>query len=705
MAKEVWITTTEAAELEGFSRKTALIKATSGQWTARPDDTPSRGGNAGKRYLVALSSLSALAQKRWYDRYPGQLQEESQAAGLTEPPKIPANKEALAAAPVNLAEIKAFVGGKRFEEMMRDADQKARAVQELLEARNQAQGKKTEITREIADRYGITESTLYRWLDDYGNGGTAALVRKLPSLGVGIVRRSITEDLERLVHAEYLQLHKPSVAHVIRKVNRYCDLSDIKPPSKATIYRVIDELEETQPDLVCLARMGEEEYVKRFAAKLARKEPEFINQVWEGDHHRLDMFVSYQGRAVRPWITAWEDVTSRCMTGWTLAIQANGRTIGLALRHGMLEKRMPTWDREVSKALAGAMAALGWDFDMLKEISGKTSPIKGMPSSLYIDNGEDYKSKVKQGIKNPEWEDYPRAVRSFCEVLQIKPMFCTKYSPWAKGHIERFFGTYTDQLSRFLPGYCGKDNKHRPYGLDEQAMAARGELLDIEELCFLNEVYFYLYHNTVHSSLGMTPFEKYERTPKARDGMPDERSLDIALMDTEKAKVYTTGIQRFGTMGNRRYYNHPALDKYIGRWVVIRYDPNRIGELLAFDPKTGAFICTATNHELMGWGASRDDLTQAIRKRASKKKQIKENLRGLNEHTLEATVAKRKASGPVMITGEMRQPQKGTRYITGFEQAARASKDNGPHPDEAAAGSAKKKTSRFDEMIIKAGQI
>ncbi len=697
--KEVWLTTINAAELEGISRIAAFNKAKSGKWKTRVD-TPSRGGNAGKRYLVALSSLSNLAQKRWYEQFPGKMQAGTDIACTAEVDVEPV--KSAAAGPVNLAEVKALTGEKRFDAMMREADRKVKAVQEFLAAEDK--GRKTDRAAEIADRYGISPSTLYRWAADYESGGTSALMRKLPTLGVGTVRRAVPEEVEKLIHAEYLQLNKPKAAHVHRKAVKFCDLNGIKPPSRATVYRVIEELEKTQPALVCLGREGEEAYIKKFAEKILRKEPEFVNQIWMGDHHRMDVFINYQGRAIRPWVTTWLDVCSRTIVGWTIAVQANGRTIGLALRHGMLPKSLPVWDGPISPAMSKAMGALGWDRDVMNQNAGKPLPFCGIPSLLYIDNGEDYKSKVKKGLKCEGFE-YSREVRSTCEILDIKTQFALPYAPWAKGHMERWYGTMTDQLSRYLPGYCGKDNKARPYGLDEQAMAERGELLDIEELSVLYETYGDIYHNARHSTLGMTPLQKYERTPKVREGMPDERTLDICLMDMEKAKVYTSGIQRFGTGNRRRYYSHPQLDKYTGRWVVIRYDPNRIGELLVFDAKNGDYICTATNRELLDWDATRDDVSKHLRKRSSRKKEVKENLRNIRSNTLEAEIAKRQAGGPVMVTGTIQAPDSGTRYITGLEGAAKkAPKNNAPNPGGAAAGKkAADKPNRFEEYILAAG--
>ncbi len=703
MAKEVWLTTIEAAELEGVSRKTALIKAGSKQWKARIDESPSRGGNAGKRYLVGLSSLTTLAQKRWHEKQQEKILISAQVNYAEADEPAAKEKERMSsAAAVNLAELKALVGGKRFEAMMRDAEQKVRAVQAFLDIEDKP-GKR-ELAAQIADQYGISDKTLYRWVRLYKDGGTAALMRKLPSLGVGTERRAVSEELEQLIIAEYLQLNKPKVAHVHRKAKKYCEITSIKAPSRATVYRVIEELEKTQPDLVCLGREGEAEYVKRFAEKILRKEPEFVNQVWMGDHHRMDVFITYQGRAIRPWLTTWIDVCSRAIVGWTIAVQANGRTIGLALRHGMLQKMLPSWDGPISPAMTRSIRSLGWDHDVLEQNAGIISPVQGMPGLLYIDNGEDYKSKVKKGLKC-EGFGYSREVRSTCEILDIKTQFALPYSPWAKAHQERWYGTMTDQFSRYLPGYCGKDNKHRPYGLDEQSMAQRGELLDIEELCALFETYLDVYHNTVHSTLGMTPLQKYKSTPAVRQGVPDERTLDICLMDMEKAKVYSSGIQRFGSGNRRRYYTHPELDKYTGRQVVIRYDPNRIGELLIFNPANGQYVCTATNRELLAWDATQDDISRNMRKRASRKKEVKENLRSTRENTLEAAIAKRQAGGPVMATGSMQSSRNDIRYITGLEDAAKkAASSKGPHPGGSAAGQkAVNKPNRFEEYILAAG--
>ncbi|WP_027364001.1 Mu transposase C-terminal domain-containing protein [Desulfotruncus alcoholivorax] len=689
---ETWLTTSQAAQLEGISRQAAYRKASNGEWIARKQKITTGCGGGGKGYMVALSSLSATARRRFYFKNG---QEPAPVELVKDKPEEKQEPAASSDTQVmNLAEIEALVGKVQFRKMLKKAEFDAKPVLEFLDAT----GNKTDAALEIADRYGISTATLYRRVKDYKQGGVAALMRQLPSLGKGKMRRSVDNDVEKFARAEWLQLNKPKVAHVHKKVKKFCEQNGYPVPSRATIYRVIEDLKENEPDLVCLAREGEEEYMKRFAEKAVRNDPEYVNQIWEGDHHLMDVFVAYQGKPVRPWLTAWLDVASRTITGVTLALQCNGRTIALALRHGMLRKKISGWDGAISKPMAGALYSLGWDIAELDDYAGTETPICGIPEVLYIDNGKDYVAQVKKGRKSKDWE-YSREVRSACDILNIKAMFATAYSPWAKGHMERWFGTLTGQFSRYLPGYCGSDNKSRPYGLDEKKMAERGELLELEELYALLEIYIHIYHNTLHSSLGMSPYEKYERLPKARQGLPEERVLDICLMDVDKAKVHESGIQRFGTVGKRRWYTHQALESYVGRQVVIRYDPNRIGELLVFDPTTGKYVCTATNRELMQWGASQDDIKEFLKRRARRKKQIKARLAEYKE-TLEDVVANRQESGPDRITGKT-SDQGDVRMITGMEEASKADKNT-----TASGKRAKKQAAnngRFDEYIRKLG--
>ncbi len=688
---EVWLSTREVMELISISQPAIYKNIVAGKWISRKEKLVVGGGQGGNRYLVALSSLPTPARQKYYRRHGS-------------PHTMHAAEDKPFEDKVNLAEVKALVGGKKFNRMMNEAEYKASAVKEALALRDvdvDVTGKMEEVAR----IYGIEITTLYRWIDKYQKGGTVALMRKLPRLGIGTVRRAMDDEEMKFGRREYLQLIKPKAAQVYKKLKKWREKQGLHHCSRATFYRFIEDMEKYEPDLVCLARAGEEEYMKKFAIKAIRKEPDWVNEVWEGDHHKVDAFIKYKGRPVRPWLTIWMDVCSRVVVGFTVSVQANSQTIALAMRYGVLPKERTGWDGHDSTAMVAALKGLHWESEELREGAGESIPFVGLPGTLYIDNGEDYKSKLKQGKKYEGWE-YGREMRNVCELLNIKSLFCTKYSPWAKGHCERWFGTFTSQFTRYIPGYCGNNEDNRPPVLDEKALAAAGMLLDLEEVCKLIEVYIWEYHNTEHSTLGMTPLEKYISTPKVRGEMPNSRVFDVCLMDVERAKVTSSGIQRFGTVGRARWYKSDALGPLAGQWVAIRYDPNRIGEILVFSVQTGDYICTATNRELLAWGASKKDLEQFCRRRAARKREIKERLKEI-KNDLPEIVEQRESAGPVMITGRNIDAKPDVTMITGMEKAARVRTHKAgtkpPAPVVAGGVVGKTKTNRFDEYIRSVG--
>ena len=696
---DIWLTTTQVADLVGVDPRTIRRKALDGTYTFRISEQQNRGGQGGSIYEVLLDSLPAPVKRKFFK------QMEQQEADMTE--EVNTNKEMDSdedSPPPNLAELKAVVGQQRFNELMKDAENKAAIVNEYLQLVKECTwGKASDIAVIVAERYGISTRSLYRMVERFKKYGTAGLLKKSKKLGKGTTRYSICKEIDLYFRKHWLRQGEPTVGDVITKMGKYCRNNSLKMPSAASIYRLKDDLEKFEPDLVCLARIGEEAYIKQFGEKATRQEPKFVNQIWEGDHHRLDFFGLYEGKPTRFWLTAWEDVTTRAITGITLSIQANGRTIGLALRHGILNKELPILEDDISPAMKQALENMEWSLqDLNEKATQSTIPFTGLPMCLYIDNGEDYKAKLKKGEKCQGW-DYESDIKSMCELLNVETLFCTPYSPYAKGHLERWFATLCEKFSKNMPGYCGKDNKRRPERLDEKYLASQGKLLTMDEILFLIQHYLWEYHNTVHRILGMTPYEKYEQTLKGRTEMPDPRTLDIALMDYEIAMVTNQGIRRFGTRGHQRVYkdDNSVIMKYVGQKVVIRYDPNHIGELLVFEPRTGAYVCTVHNNHYMAWDASMDDKKELEKRRRGTLKTMKQTLKSYGENTIEAVIEQREASGEKrMATGNTKDTVGELPMITGVEKAAKEKEKA-----SRLGGQRKKPNSVFDEFLKNAGQM
>ncbi|MBB6672990.1 Mu transposase C-terminal domain-containing protein [Cohnella nanjingensis] len=659
------LTVSKLASLMGVSDRYVRMKIDRGEIKGQQTQTAEGRGRRG--YVIPVSTLSVELQRKFWTS-------DAEAAQEIAPePETPAKQDDLQPG-INytLAELKNAVGEAKFESMLQEAEAKLSIIKEAM---NPPDGvERTYWINTLANRYGRSAATLYRDIERYQEFGVLGLMRKNRLLTQGPQRSSIDEEVEKLIRAMYLARTKPKPAHIFRETLKICETKGYRPPSRASVFRYLADMEQFEPDLCCYAREGDETYWKRFAEKASRKEPDFVNQVWMGDHHKLDLFIAYQGKAVRPWMTVWFDVTSRVVVGWTLAINANGRTIALALRNAMLPKRIQGED--------GAE-------DVLE--------IGGIPGMLYIDNGEDYKAQMRQGREHEGWE-LSRETRGICASLDIKVQFATPYHPWAKGQVERFFGTFTDQFARYQPGWCGANNKARPEGFDEKALLAKGQLMDLDELTERVETYLYEYHMTEHRTLGMTPLQKHFSVPKIRPGFADERALDICLMDVDKAAVTANGIERFGTRGKKRYYWHPELPAYAGQKVIIRYDPNRIGELLIFHPKTGRYLFSATNKELLAFDASKDDIKELEKRRSQQRKLIRQTLLQTRA-SVESITNERKAAGTRVTTAKNTPAVGNVRPMLGTEQVVRQ------RDDEAKKSKMKRqdKASVFEDYILREG--
>jgi putative transposase len=90
----------------------------------------------------------------------------------------------------------------------------------------------------------------------------------------------------------------------------------------------------SKPELV-LNRQGKKAYDTLCAPYIERNPNQFAaNECWVGDHHQFDFFCLDRGHVLRPWLTAWQDMRSRMIVGWTISSQPNQYTILNAFRMG-----------------------------------------------------------------------------------------------------------------------------------------------------------------------------------------------------------------------------------------------------------------------------------------------------------------------------------------------------------------------------------
>jgi putative transposase len=164
---------------------------------------------------------------------------------------------------------------------------------------------------------------------------------------------------------------------------------------------------------------------------------------------------------------------------------------------------------------------------------------RGIPASLYVDNGKVYVSTQLSAV---------------CATLGIRQIHSTPYTPNTRGKIERFFGTVRSQFLNEV----------------EAAKIATLEELNSSFQAWVEIVY----HRRVHSETDCTPLERFQQSiAKTPVRQADPIQLRQAFLWREKRKVTRTAT--LSLQGNR-YGVDPHL---AGRLVELRFDPFDLAEV------------------------------------------------------------------------------------------------------------------------------
>jgi putative transposase len=367
--------------------------------------------------------------------------------------------------------------------------------------------------------------------------------------------------------------------------------------SYSTVRRIIKTI---PPAVRVLGREGAQAFRNRYGIYIPRSYADLRNrEIFCGDHHEFDLFVhTRSGKLIRPWISAWQDLKTGVLTGWFISERPSSQTIALAFRHAVLPK---------------------------------DDGIMGLPESIYVDNGKDFRSRYLEGQRKrlgPIPADSVdlfarahglgvldmRAMEGIWRNLGLKVRHTIPYNAQAKP-IERFFGTAERDFVQELPGWCGSKLALRPVDILKGQIRRHQAWLkgEAEETPFLHLAEFALlferwlhehYLRSPHARLGCSPLEAYRReygTPV----VPDERTLDLLLMRAEQRLVRRNGLELFER--NRWYWSEKLVGRE-GSYVEVRWDPRNLGKVLVYTEE--GFLSEAFNLELASFHPSLEQLRE-----------------------------------------------------------------------------------------------
>ncbi len=494
-------------------------------------------------------------------------------------------------------------------------------------------GRTKETLKSLAEAKNLSVATLYRYLKKADRAReqaektgkniiTAQLLALTPKYGKNRGNYRAWEPAA-LHYAKSLYLGQEylNITEVYRLIQNEARVRGWRIGSYASLKIILEK--ELSPGLKTLGRQGVKKYQAKHELKILRNYEEIPpNFMWVGDHHIFDVFViAPGGKILRPWLTAWMDVRSRSIMGWCISFQPNSYTVALALRHGVLKKE------------------------------DKNFPQHGLPLSVYIDNGKDYKSKYLNGEQIEIGKiDYPEIIERFAALgidpfyidlsydpeedawvkkegsishvvkgiriggvfsrLGIRARYATAYHPWAKS-IERYFRDLVQTFSRRQRGWCGSNPQERPEKLAWEIKTRH--LLTFEELCRrFYEYIVYDYHTRSHRGHGMdgmSPNEVFRAYGAPQE--VDPPLLDFALLRKDQVKIYNWG---FKLLGRDMELDVPCsaegaivLNTLIGTYATVLYD-TEFRSVRVYSK--GRFICSAKPLERASYIRADDKVMQ-----------------------------------------------------------------------------------------------
>lgn len=413
----------------------------------------------------------------------------------------------------------------------------------------------------LAALNGVHVGTLYRWLNDYTNAGHVSVLvpaKRGRKPGTRMLNEALEAILQSVIEDVYLHKQRRSPQEAIEEVQRRCRLAKIPPPHPNTVRNRIYRI----PDSERLRRRGQKEQAKNLYTAIRGSFPgadhpfDFV----EIDHTPADIITVdevHRKPVARPYITLAADVNTRMIAGLYLSYDPpSAASVALCLAQAMCPKRE-------------YLADLG--------VSG-TWPVWGKIGTVHCDNAKEFRgSSLTRGCQehgiNIAW----------------RPVKVPNYG----GHVERLMNTLARELHK-LPGTTFSNPRDRK-GYDSMAEATM-TLKELER--HLVDFFVNVYHQRVHSELGMSPIRKWE-LGIAGDGtrpglgiMPIPHDPERILLDFMPFVERT--VQPYGIQIDEITYYDPVLDPYINavdennrklkRSFVVRRDPRDISRIYFFDP-------------------------------------------------------------------------------------------------------------------------
>jgi putative transposase len=404
----------------------------------------------------------------------------------------------------------------------------------------------------------VHRSTLYRWLSAYLK--TSSLDSLLPRRsgpargGHGLIP-AVEAVIESSIEDRYLTRQRLSPIQVVRDVQLRCRESGLDMPSESTVRRRLTAIPSE------IEKRRREGYRSAQAiAPLRGAFPEVAHSlgVVQVDHTPLDLILvdDIHRRPIgKAWLTLAMDVFSRMVAGFSLAFESpSSLSVGLCLTHAILPKDV--W-------LSKHGIATPW-------------PLHGLMDSVHCDNGREFRGNM---------------LRKACEQYAIELTFRPVKRPWYGGHIERLLGTFVKEIHALAGTTFSNPAQRGTYDSEGRAIFTLSEFE-----AWLTRFIVEVYHQRVHTALGMPPLRRYEQAVAGvAPRCPDAYRLKLDFLPYEERSV-----QRYGLALDGVHYYSDVLRRWIDsrepedakrkKAFIVRRDPRDVSVVYFFDPELNCYF-------------------------------------------------------------------------------------------------------------------
>lgn len=558
-----WFTPKELAGLPGMpaTHSAVVRRAKRDEWKSRR--RAGRGG--GREYAFASLPL------------------ETQAALLKDAAPVeptPPKRPRAAAQPGVVDRESLWTAYERAPQSMKDeAARKLKVLQAVDHLVDNGAGRSKAVS-ETAKSFGEGRSTVYRWLGEIkGVDRADRLAALLPSYGGRSTSAECSPEAWEYFKAEYLRPEAPSIAACYQWTKEAAKHHGWTLPSKRTITRWANEIPVTTR---VLTREGEEALTRLYPAQ-QRTVRDLHALFWlNGDGYKHNVFVRFpDGTIDRPKTWFWQDVYSRRIVGFRTDRTEHTDMIRLALG------------------------------DVLERF--------GIPEHVTIDNTRAAANKwmtggVKTRYRFKVKEEDPIGLMP---QLGIQVHWTSVFQ--GKGHgqakpVERAFGVgglgeYVDKRRALRGANTGPNPTAKPENYGEAAID-----FDVfcRELADAIRQWNEMENRRTEICDGRMSFiqafeESYQRNAE-RVRRPTSAQRRMWLLSAEAVTVQRDSSISLavgsGPNGKNRY-GSDALIPFIGRKVVVRFDPDALHEAVHTYQIDGRYIGEAECLFAVGFGDSR----------------------------------------------------------------------------------------------------